>query len=136
MVIKKSCLFIGDSPHDQAVFVKALQDVSPETICFTANTAMDALYMVQDEGIVPDYIFIELYLPGMDAVEFLKRIKSDDDLKHIPVIVHCASPQPHKIIELKENGALAIYFRQYEYFGVCNMLNLYFSPSILTVQQN
>ena len=129
-------MFIGDDPYDQAVFAKALSDVSPETICFTAANGMDALYMMNEEHVEPDYIFTELYMPGMDAVEFLKRVKSTDHLKLIPVIVHCASPQPHKIIELKEHGAMAIYFRQYEYFGVCNMLNLYFSSAMISLQQN
>ncbi len=34
----------------------------------------------------PALIILDLMLPKMNGFEFLKRIKSDDNLKHIPVI--------------------------------------------------
>ena len=136
MVIQKCCLFIDNDPYHQAVFTKALSDVSPETICFTAASGFDAFFIMTREKIVPSFIFIELQLPEMSAIDFLKTIKKIEGLKEVPVIVHSTSPQPHKVIELKESGALAIYFRPYEYYGVCNMLNLYFGSEMATIQQN
>jgi CheY-like chemotaxis protein len=134
--MNKCCLFISDDPFDQAIFTKALGDVSPDTICFAVSNPHEAFFIMKEEQIIPDFIFTELDLPRMSGIDFLKTIKKIDTLKEIPVIVHSISPQPHKIIELKESGALAIYLRPYQYLGVCNMLNLYFSEDMANIQQN
>jgi CheY-like chemotaxis protein len=136
MTITKCCILVCSDPVDQAVFTKALNDVSPQTICFTVPHALDAIYMMTKEKVIPNFIFIELNMPQMDGIEFLNAIKNIQTLKNVHVIVHAVSPQPHKILELKESGALAIYLRPYEYFGVRNMLNLYFTPELAAFQQN
>ena len=136
MTINKCCIFIDNDPFDQAVFTKALNDTAPDTICFTAADAYDAMHMMTEEKVMPDYIFVELELPGMNGIEFLKAIKKIESLREIPVIVHSIKPQPHKLIELKESGALAIYFRPYEYYSICNMLALYFGPQMAGIQPN
>jgi CheY-like chemotaxis protein len=136
MRIEKCCVFICEDVFDQAVFAEALHNVSPETLCFTASNGQDALYMMKEERIIPNYIFVELNMPKMDGLQFLRTIKKIQKLKEVPVIVHSTSPQPHKIIEIKESGALAMYFRPYEYYGICNMLTLYFGSTMATIQQN
>jgi CheY-like chemotaxis protein len=135
-MITKCCLFIDNDPYSQAIFTRALTDLSPETICFTAANGIDGLYMMLEERVIPSYIFIELDLPRMGGLAFLREIKGKESLKEIPVIVHTTSPQPHQIIELKELGAHAIYFRPYEYYGVCNLLTLYFSQEMAGIQPN
>jgi CheY-like chemotaxis protein len=129
-------MLIDNNPDHQAVFSQALNDASPETICFTAPTGKDALYIMLEEELRPSYIFIELELPGMGGVEFLKAIKQEDALKDIPVIVHSTSPKPHLVIELKELGATALYFRPYDYYSICNMLTLYFMDTVIAIQPN
>lgn len=135
-MISKCCLFVDNDPLHQAVFARALTDVSPETICFIAPDGIDALYMMLQEKVIPSYIFIELQLPNMGGLEFLRAVKQMDLLKEVPVIVHSTSPQPHRIIELKELGATAIYFRPYDYNGVCNMLTLYFNREMAGILPN
>ena len=135
-MVSKSCILISDDPFDQTIFVKALSDVSPETICFAVTDPSDALYLMSEESLIPNYIFIEFNMPGMDGVQFLKYIKSIESLKDVPVIVHTTSPQANKVIELKESGALAIYLRPYQYLGVRNMLNLYFGDERTFVTRN
>jgi CheY-like chemotaxis protein len=132
----KCCLFISDDPHDQAIFTRALNDISPDAICFTVASAHEAFFMLSEENLVPDYIFVELTMPKMDGLEFLKLLKTIDDLKDIPVIVHSTSPQPQKIIELKQYGASAMYFKPYDYTGICNMLSLYLGSNRSLAKQN
>jgi response regulator RpfG family c-di-GMP phosphodiesterase len=136
MIINGICIFICDDTRDQEVFAKAVNYVSPETICFAARNPYDALYMMTEEKVMPTFIVAELDSPEMDAIAFLKAMKGIEALKNIPVIVHSTSPQPQKIIELKESGATAIYFRPYEFHSVCNMLNLYLDPEMAILNQN
>lgn len=136
MIFDKKCLLICDDPLDQALFAQALSDVSPDTICLVASNASDALYMMTHENVIPSYIFVELDMPKMNGLEFLREVKTNEELKEIPVVVHSMSPQPHKVIALKEAGAHALYFRPYEYSSVCNMLTLYFTSEMASILPN
>jgi hypothetical protein len=134
MMINNCCIFINDNPSDQEIFTKAVRDVSPQTLCLTFNNAQDAICILVEDMIVPNYIFIEFDLSKQNG--FLEIIQKIESLKAVPVIVHAISPNPNEIIELKESGALAIYFRPYDYWGVCNIINLYFSPDIPHISYN
>jgi CheY-like chemotaxis protein len=136
MIINKSCFFINEDSCEQAIFVKALADVSPQTLCFTASDGVDGLYLMLKEGLVPDYIFIEMIMPRMNALKFLEVVKKINRLKDIPVIVHAISPLPHEVIEVKEAGAAALYLREYEYEGICCMLNIYVADVIPIMHPN
>lgn len=39
------------------------------------------------EGLVPDAILIDLVLPGMDGFEVLEKIRQDDRLKAVPIVI-------------------------------------------------
>ena len=43
---------------------------------------------------LPDYIFLDLNMPLMDGKSFLKKIKKDEGLKDIPIIVYTTSDRP------------------------------------------
>jgi CheY-like chemotaxis protein len=134
--ISRSCLFIDNDCFHQAVFTKALADVAPDTICITVPDGTAGLYVMLEKNVIPSYIFIELTLPRMGGLDFLEVIKRNDILKDIPVVVHTQSPQPHVVLKLKELGAHAIYFRRYEYLGVCNMLTLCFGNGMAGILPN
>jgi CheY-like chemotaxis protein len=124
------------TPQDQAVFVEALAETAPGTLCFTAQDGIDALYMMLKENIIPSYIFVELSMPRMDGISFLKEMKRIHALKDIPVVVHTTSKQPETIAEIQAAGARAIYVRGYSHFGVRHMINLYFNDTIVFVHPN
>ena len=49
------------------------------------RTAEDALTYVQESR--PDTIILDLYLPGIDGVEFINRLKMDEKSADIPTLV-------------------------------------------------
>lgn len=136
MEISNTCILVCDDPLDQAVFSLTLAEVSPRTICFGVQDPADALYFMAEESLIPDYMFVELNMPGMSAVEFLKMIKQIDDLRSISVIVHCVAADPAKVHELRKLGAHAIYTRPYKYKSLHNLLNLYFGNDMPILQPN
>ncbi|MCL2271117.1 MAG: response regulator [Treponema sp.] len=46
------------------------------------------------EKIVPDIILLDINMPDMDGYEVIKRLKTDDVTKNIPVIFLTAHPEP------------------------------------------
>jgi len=66
----------------------------------TADTGGAALDLIRKEK--PDLILLDLALPDMEGYEVCRRVKTDDALKHIPVVFITAS-QADRIRE-KQNG--------------------------------
>lgn len=51
------------------------------------NNAEDALDILKNKDNYPDIILLDLNMPKINGIEFLKIIKSSDDLRHIPTII-------------------------------------------------
>lgn len=130
------CLFIGDEENDLKIFKRALGDVFPGAYCYTSENGVEAVEIMDDYDLIPDFVFLELDKTGCEAIEFLCKIREMGAMKGVPVIVHAAEPHPDKVEMLRECGALAIYFKPYEYTGVCNVLNLYIGGEYASYQLN
>jgi response regulator RpfG family c-di-GMP phosphodiesterase len=131
-----NCLFIGNQEEDLLIFKSALGDVFPGSCCYTSDNGLEAISIMDEYDIVPDFIFLELDGNGNDAIWFLQAIRRMDVMRGVPVIVHSPTPQPEKVEMLKNNGALAIYFKAYDYTGICNVLNLYIGYEYANYQLN
>ena len=57
-----------------------------------------------DEYPKPDVILLDLGLPKIDGIEVLERVKSEEKLKDIPVVVLTASESGEDIIKTYEGG--------------------------------
>ena len=60
---------------------------------------------VQDNGITPKIIFLDLKMPRVDGIEVLRRLKSDDRTKEIPVIILTGSKEER---DLKNAHSLGV----------------------------
>jgi two-component system response regulator VicR len=56
-----------------------------------ANGGLEGLETVQREK--PDLVLLDLMMPDMDGWEVYQRIKSDEDLREIPIVVVTAKAQ-------------------------------------------
>jgi len=68
---------------------------------FEAKNGVEAIDLLKKESI--DLMLLDILMPVMDGIEVLKIIKSDENLKNIPVIV--LSTDETKKIESLDNGA-------------------------------
>ena len=53
----------------------------------------------------PDVVLLDLVMPGMDGIEVLERIKGDDALRHLPVIVISGVDDAESVVRCIEMGA-------------------------------
>lgn len=83
----KKILIIDDEPDLLKVATFRLRKSGYEVL--TAVDGKGALDLLKREQ--PDLIFLDLRLPVMSGYEVCRSIKSDDRLKHIPVILFTAS---------------------------------------------
>lgn len=85
-------LLIEDSPGDVRLTQEAFREANPAIRLHVASDGVEAMTFLQREGAHarsprPDIILLDLNLPRMDGREVLARIKEDDKLKTIPVVI-------------------------------------------------
>jgi adenylate cyclase len=69
----------------------------------TAEGGQSALDLLRERPV--DLILLDVMMPGMDGYEVLKRMKSDDALRHIPVLMISALDEMDSVIKCIELGA-------------------------------
>jgi CheY-like chemotaxis protein len=87
MTLYQNILHIDDDCDNHAIFFCALKEVGYAINYVAFTNAKEALVRLAAEELVPDVIFLDLNMPGMDGLQFLSEIKKFENLKSIPVIV-------------------------------------------------
>lgn len=100
------CLLIDDDLEDQEIFLMAVQKTQVQVECLTASNAKKGMEMLgQSSDFIPDYIFLDLNLPGMDGKKCLTELKKLPHLQSVPVIMYSTSSYINDIRETKRLGA-------------------------------
>jgi len=76
-------MVVDDEPDILAMVEMILNRKGYEAIL--AEGGAEALELLKKTK--PDLILLDLMMPGMDGTEFLRKLRSDENLKDIPVIV-------------------------------------------------
>jgi CheY-like chemotaxis protein len=82
-------LLIEDDANDVELTLHALQGAKLRNRVHVARDGAAALEFLQAH--IPDLILLDLNLPKVDGREVLERIKADERLRQIPVIVVTSS---------------------------------------------
>lgn len=85
-------LLVEDSPSDVAMTIEALREGRIINQMHVAEDGEIAMAFLHREGQYakaprPDLIILDLNLPKKDGREVLEEVKTDEDLKAIPVVV-------------------------------------------------
>ena len=98
-------MVIDDDEDDLEIFVAAVNEISDSATCTPVSDATTALNSLRANSLTPDVIFLDLNMPVMNGRQFLTIIKSDDNLKSIPVIIFSTSSHSETIEETRQLGA-------------------------------
>ena len=101
----KSLLLIDDDTDDKELFLEAVSEVDNSVTCFSAKDGVEAIELLHQVKEQPHLIFLDLNMPRMDGREFLSRIKKEERLKDIPVVVYTTSKLEKDRDETKRLGA-------------------------------
>ena len=97
-------LVVDDSAVNRMVLTKALSADGHTSM--TAEHGLQALELLQ-AGAEPDVdvVLLDLEMPELDGYETLARIKNDDRLRHLPVIVISSVDELDSVVRCIEIGA-------------------------------
>ena len=109
-------LLVEDSPGDVRLTREAFREANGAVQLHVASDGVEALAFLRQEGAYveaprPDFILLDLNLPRMDGREVLARIKADDDLRTIPIVILTTSEADADILKSYELNANA-YLRK------------------------
>jgi CheY-like chemotaxis protein len=95
-------MLIEDNRGDALLAARAFRQAEIDNNLTVAETGEKALAMLKRSGEyasmrLPDIILLDLNLPMMSGKDVLAAIKSDDALRHIPVIILSSSSAPPDI---------------------------------------
>jgi CheY-like chemotaxis protein len=98
-------LNIDDDRDDREIFCDALKEINPTIKCIGKDNAEEAINLLNSSSLLPNYIFLDINMPKMGGIECLKKIKKNDRLSEIPVIVLSTTVSRKEIDEVKRLGA-------------------------------
>ena len=113
---KKSVLIVDDESTNIIALTKILK---PDYTVRTAINGLDALRTAEKH--LPDIILLDVVMPDMDGYTVLKKLKSSELMRGIPVIIITALSH-----ELQEEKGLAL--------GAADYITKPFSPSIVKLR--
>ena len=94
-------LIVDDSTTIVAVLRKMLQQNGFQTL--EAYTAEEALELARD--LVPDLIFLDIVLPGMDGFAALRALRREPATKQVPIIMISGNQQATEQFYVQRIGA-------------------------------
>lgn len=87
----QSLLIIDDNPDDIEITQMVLARLDRGIKITAAPRGEVALEFLRGEKTLPALILLDLKMPGMSGFDTLRKIRADERLKHIPVIIVTSS---------------------------------------------
>ena len=98
--MKPKILTVDDSKTIRLIVSKAFKSFDCEV--FEASNGVEGLAVASREQ--PDIIILDLTMPIMDGAEMLSKLKSNPDLKNIPVIMLTAEAGRENVLRIAKMG--------------------------------
>jgi len=108
-------LFIEDDIIEGMKFNRVLFKLELKHRLIEVNNGEEALELLQSGGDLPDIILLDLNMPKMNGIEFLRILKKDESLKKIPTIIFTTSNNQKDILECYKIGIAGYIIKPLKY---------------------
>ena len=118
-------LLVEDDSVDAMTVKRAIRDLhlaNPIVHLINGEEAMSYLCDVNNAE-KPFVVLLDLNMPKMTGLEFLKAIKANEILKPIPVIVLTTSKEKQDVMESFELGAVGYMIKPVDYAKFMDVIN-------------
>jgi len=103
--MNKYILLIDDDEEELEIFSEALNEIKTPMSCIQSRSGAGAMSLLS--YLMPDYIFLDLNMPGMDGMKCLDEIKKTKELYNVPVILYSHTINDETYKRAFEAGATA-----------------------------
>jgi two-component system response regulator len=128
MSAAKLILLVEDNIDDEELTLRALKKSAVPNHVMVARDGAEAVSFLFEKDVQPHVVLLDLNLPKLDGLEVLRRIRSHDSTKHLPVVVLTSSKEDKDIARSYQLGANSyvrkpVDFKQF--IDTVNTLSLY-----------
>jgi CheY-like chemotaxis protein len=107
---------VEDDQVDKMTVVRALKEIHVTNPLVHRENGEEAVHYLQDPASEkPCIILLDLNMPIMNGLEFLKAVKNDDKLKRIPIVVLATSEEQQDKINSFDLGVAGYMAKPVDY---------------------
>ena len=123
-------VLLADADADACAMVRdaLLEGVGPSDLRTVASAAELDDYLHHAGGPTtppPALILVDAELPGNDALDAVRSLKSNADLRRIPVVVLARSPQPMQIAAAYDAGANTVIPKPVTFLALVRLMKTF-----------
>jgi CheY-like chemotaxis protein len=115
MINVLNILFVEDDRIEVMKFNRVLKTLDTNHRLTEAANGEEALNILKGNEVIPDIIFLDLNMPKLNGIGFLKILKNDEYLKKIPTIVFTTSNNDKDIVECYRIGIAGYILKPLKY---------------------
>lgn len=113
-------MMVEDNHYDADLALSDIKDHDSKINFYMAKNGAEALdYLFAENGSIrvelPQVIFLDLNMPLVSGIDFLRKIKSNEETKKVPVMVLTSLNNPKDIDECKRLGGSGFIEKPLEY---------------------
>jgi CheY-like chemotaxis protein len=116
-------LYADDDVDDREIFCEVIKEINPAIKVVLGKDGIETLKILSVQKELPDLIFLDINMPRMDGIECLVKIKSDDRLKGIPVIIYSTTSNKSDVTKISLLGASDFILKGNSYESVKESLH-------------
>lgn len=100
-------LLVEDNPDDELLTLRALKKNNVLNRVVVAHDGVEALeylfatgsHAARDSEVLPQLVLLDLKLPKVDGLEVLRRMRSDERTRLVPVVILTSSTERQDMLE-------------------------------------
>jgi len=130
---EKPILLVEDDAIDRMTVERALKEIRVTNTLEMVGNGEEALEFLRDPAREqPGIILLDLNMPKMNGIEFLKFVKADESLRRIPVVVLTTSKDEQDRVDSFNLGVAGYMVKPVDYMQfveVVKAIDLYWTLS-------
>ncbi|EMY77078.1 response regulator receiver domain protein [Leptospira weilii serovar Ranarum str. ICFT] len=116
-------LYAEDNPQDSELALRSLKKrnlTNQVKLVRDGEEALEYLYATgryadRDKTHLPSLILLDLKMPKVDGIEVLRRVRSEESTKMIPVVILTSSAEEKDIVESYKLGVNSYVVKPFEF---------------------
>lgn len=108
-------MLIEDDMIEVMKLNRAIKSLELSHEIIEANNGEEAIKALEKKDNLPDIILLDLNMPKINGIEFLKILKADDRLKFIPTVILTTSNNQRDLLECYKIGVAGYILKPLKY---------------------
>lgn len=100
-------LVVDDDPNNVEILVLYLEDSEEGYVVYTGSDGVEGWETLQRHKDEINLILLDRMMPNMNGMQFMEKLKADDSVANIPVIMQTAAAEKEQV---REGLSLGVYY--------------------------